>query len=182
MPLNHNYQPRIACFMNWTQDYHWGKAPWGVFESQWPATHWDHHDLKVSENYPNPTCLAPQKMWCPFAWQTKFTIHWIIHGNDHPTHILHPTQGHASVLCRKDRYQFCSPVITNQSFVPIPASLSLPFSILLLNNHILIRPAATLGHQSLDAKPQHAMTTNNPTVIIQVGSHDNKNALFLHTI
>ena len=33
------------------------------FESRWPATHQGHHDLKVGENYPDPTCLAPQKMW-----------------------------------------------------------------------------------------------------------------------
>ena len=136
------------------------------FESLWLATHWGHHDLKVSRNYPDPTCLAPKKMWHPLGWQTKFTTHWVINGNDHPTHILHPTQGHALVLCRKDRYQFCSPVQTNHSFIPIPASLFLPLSILLLNIDILIKPAVTLGHQCSDAEPRHTMTTNDPTVII----------------
>ena len=75
-----------------------------VFESQWPDTHQGLHDFKVSENYPDPTCLTPQKMW---HLQTKFTAHWVTHGDNHSTHILHPTLGHASVLCKKDGYQSC---------------------------------------------------------------------------
>ena len=31
------------------------------FESQWLATHWGHHDLNVSENYPEPTCPSSSK-------------------------------------------------------------------------------------------------------------------------
>ena len=80
-----------------------GTLRW-FFESQWLATHQGHHDLKVSENYPNPTCLAPQKMW---HLQTKFMAHWVTHGDNHSTHILHPTLGHALVLCKKDGYQSC---------------------------------------------------------------------------
>ena len=58
--------------------------------------HTGHHD---------PACLAPQEMWHPFGWQTKFTTHWVTHGDNHSTHILHPTLGHALVLCKKDGYQ-----------------------------------------------------------------------------
>ena len=40
-----------------------GTLRW-FFKSQWLATHRGHCDLdNLSENYPNPTCLAPQKMW-----------------------------------------------------------------------------------------------------------------------
>ena len=75
------------------------------FESQWLVTHRGHHDLDhLSENYLDPTCLAPQKLWC---LQTKFMAHWVTHGDNHSTHILHPTLGHASVLHKKDGYQSC---------------------------------------------------------------------------
>ena len=91
------------------------------FKSRWLATHWGHCDLKVSENYPDPTCLAPQKMW---HLQTKFTAHWVTHGDNHSTQILHPTLGHALVLHKKDRYQSCfSCYHWLFTFVPIPASL-----------------------------------------------------------
>ena len=60
-------------------------------------------------------------MW---HFQTKFMTHWVTHGDDHSTHILHPTLGHASVLCKKDRYQSCfSCYHLLISFIPIPASL-----------------------------------------------------------
>ena len=72
-------------------------------ESLWPAIQ---VIVTLVWYNPNPTCLAPQKMWHPFGWQTKFTTHHVIHGDGHPTHTLHPAQGHASVLCRKDRYHF----------------------------------------------------------------------------
>ena len=138
----------------------WEKGTLRQFlKSSWPATQ---VIMTLVWYNPNHTCLAPQKMWCPFGWQTKFTTHWVIHGDDHPTHILHPTQGHASVLCRKHRYQSLFSCYYYHSIVPIPARLFLPLSILLLNNHTLIKPAVTPWHQSLDAKPQHAMTTHSP--------------------
>ena len=54
-----------------------------------------------------------------------------------------------------------SPVIPNQSFTPIPASL---YNLIhpALEHNTLIKPTVTLEHQSLDAKTQHAMTTNDP--------------------
>ena len=80
------------------------------FKSQWPATHQVHCYLNVSRNYPNPTCLAHQKMW---HLQTKFMTHWVTHGYDHSTHILHPTLGHALVLHKKEGTNPTSPIITN---------------------------------------------------------------------
>ena len=68
-------------------------------KSQWLATPRGHCDLKVSGNYPIPTCLTPQKMW---HLQTKLMTHWVT-----STHILYPTLGHALVLCKKDGYQSC---------------------------------------------------------------------------
>ena len=80
------------------------------FELQWPATHWGHHDLKMSENYPDPTCLAPQKMW---HLQTNS---WLI-GSLMATTTLHtpsiPPWGMLQFSARRMGTNPASPVITN---------------------------------------------------------------------
>ena len=119
-----------------------GTLRW-FFKSLWLATHKGHCDLKVSENYPHPTYLAPQKMWCPLVWQTKLTTHWVLHRDNHPTHILHPTCGHASGSPQVGQVPVLLCCSTNQSLIPIPASLSLPFSILLLIHYTWNKPAIT---------------------------------------
>ena len=54
-----------------------------------------------------------------------------------------------------------SPIIPNQSFVPIPASL---YNLIhpAPEHNTLIKPTVTPGCQSLDAEIQHAVTTNDP--------------------
>ena len=81
----------------------------------------------------NPTCLAPPNHGKihlfnrlhsqPIGFCTTATIL-------HTSSI--PPGGICQVLCRKDRYHFYSPVQINHLLIPIPASLFIPLSILLL--------------------------------------------------
>ena len=86
-----------------------GTLRW-FFESQWPVTHQDHCDLKVSENYPNPTCLAPQK--CGICRLSS----WLI-GSLMATTTLHtssiPPWGMLWFSARRIGTNPATPVITN---------------------------------------------------------------------
>ena len=124
--------------------------------------HTGHCDLSVIQ--PQPNLSSSSKQWQnPFGWKTKFTTHWVIHGSNHPTHILHPTLGIAYALLHQEGQVpiTASPAITNCTCVPAPAILFLPFSFLLLTLS-LIQTSKTLEHQSSDAEPCHNMTTNDP--------------------
>ena len=146
-------------------------------ESQWPATQ---IIVTLVWHNPDPTCLATPnngKMHLfnrpntqPIRFHTLMTT---LHTSAIPPRGMH------QVLCRKDRYQFYSPVVTNKSFVPIPASLFLPFSILLLSYSIFNKLAVTPGNQSLDAKPQHAMTMYKPYNNSLVGNKTRHNKRWL---
>ena len=121
-----------------------------------------HHD--ISEIQPQPNLSSSSKLWWnPFDWQTKFTTHQVTHGNDHPTHTLHPTLGIAHALLHQEGQVpiTASPAITNCIYVPAPAIIFLPFSFLLLSLS-LIQTNNNPEHQSLDAEPQHAISTNDP--------------------
>ena len=86
-----------------------GTLRW-FFESQWLATHWGHCDLKVSEKYPNSTCLTPQKMW------HSQTNSWLI-GSLMATTTLHtssiPPWGMLWFSTRRMDTNPASPFITN---------------------------------------------------------------------
>ena len=142
-----------------------------------------YHDLSVIQSWPNlPSSSKPWQN--PFGWQTKFTAHQVTHGSDHHTHILHPTPGIAYALLHQEGQTpiTASPAITSCTHVPSPAILFLPFSFLLLSLSI-IRTSKTMEFQSLDAEPQHAVTTNdcysNSTSWDQ---HNHKWFQFLHVI
>ena len=133
--------------------------------------HIGHCDLSVIQ--PKPNLSSSSKPWQnPFVQQTKYSTHQAM-TTLHTSSI--PLRGMHQVLCRKDRYQFYSPVITNKSCIPIPTSLFLLFSILLLRHSILNKLAVTLGHQSSDAEPQHAMTMYNPYNNSLVGNNARHN-------
>ena len=124
--------------------------------------HTGHHDLSVIQ--PQPNLSISSKQWQnPFNWQTKYTTQWAIHGDDHPTHTLHPTLGIAYALLHQEGQVpiTVSPAITNCTYVHAPGILFLPFSFLLLSL-TLIQTSKTPECQSSDAQPQHIMTTNNP--------------------
>ena len=97
-----------------------------------------------------------------------------LHNDDHSTHILHPTPGYASVLCKKDGYQSYFPVITNKSSIPIPACLNNLIHPAPEHN-LKIKTTFTLKHQSLDAEPQHAVTMYNPYNNTLVGNKTRHN-------
>ena len=78
-----------------------------------------------------------------------------MHSNNYPTHILHPTWGHASGSLQEGQVPFLLSCSANQLFIPIPASLFLSFSILLLIPLYIKQASNTQGYQSLDAEPQH---------------------------
>ena len=89
--------------------------------------------------------------------QTKFMTHWVTHGDGHSTHILHPTLGHALVPCKKDGYQS-----SLTDFIHTHPSKSVQPYPSCSGTQSKNQTAITPEHQSLDAKPQHAMTTNDP--------------------
>ena len=112
---------------------------------------------------PDPTCLAPPnhgKIHLFDRLNSQLIGFCTAVTTLHTSSI--PLGGMHHILCRKDRNHFYSPVQTNHSCVPIPASLFLPLFILLLSHSIFNKPAVTPGHQSSDAEPQHAMTMHNP--------------------
>ena len=120
-------------------------------------------DCNLGWDQPWPNLSSSSKPWFnPFGWQTKFTTHWVIHGDDHPTHTLHPTLGIAYALLHQEGQVpiTASPTITNCTYVPTPAILFLPFSFLLLSL-TLIQTCNTPECQSLDAVPWHTVTTND---------------------
>ena len=140
-----------------------GTLRW-FFESQWPATHWGDCDLKVSENYPNPTCLSPQKMW-------HLQINsWLI-GSLMVTTTLHtssiPLWGMLGFSTRRTGTNPASPVITviicthsSMSEQPYPSCSG---------THTKIQMAITPGCQSSDAEPQQPWPQLTLTVIVPVG-------------
>ena len=61
-------------------------------------------------------------MW--HSW-TKFTAHWVTHGDNHSTHILHPTLGMLWFSARRTGTNPTSPAITKLLLlIPIPACLN----------------------------------------------------------
>ena len=80
-------------------------------------------------NNPTPKGLPQSKLGIHLVWQTKIMAHEVMHGDDHPTNILHPTLGSAYALLHQEGQvpQLASP-LTNCSFIPVPAILFLPFS------------------------------------------------------
>ena len=82
-----------------------------------------------------PEGLPHWKHGIHLVQQTNFTAHWVMHSNDHPTHIFHPTLGIAYALLHWEGQvpQPTSPAITDCTFVPAQAILFLPFSFLLLS-------------------------------------------------
>ena len=106
------------------------------------TSHTGHCDLSVIQ--PQPNLSSSSKPWQnPFVQQTKSSTHWVLHSEDHPTHILHPTRGYASGSLQEGQVP-----ITNKPFKPIPASLFLSLSILLLSYSIFNNLSVTPGHQS----------------------------------
>ena len=91
-----------------------------------------------------------------------------MHGDDYPTHILHPTMGIVySLLYQKGQVPItASPAIINLFIYTHPynsvSSIFLPASEL----NILNNPENTPDCQSSDTEPQHAVTTHNPAVTV----------------
>ena len=106
-----------------------GTLRW-LFESQWPATHWGHCDLKVSRNYPDPTCLAPQK--CGICRLSSRLI-----GSPMATTTLHtssiPPWGMLQFSTRRMGTNPASPVITNWFCLYPSQQVCTTLSILLQN-------------------------------------------------
>ena len=101
--LKHN-QPRPTHFMS---------SPWLIIRERYLEAvsqvmmtgHTGHNDLSVIHPWPNLS--SSSKPWQnPFVQQTKFPTHWVLHSNDHPTHILHPTWGHASGSLQEGQVPF----------------------------------------------------------------------------
>ena len=91
--------------------------------------HTSHHDLSVIQSLPNLS--SSSKPWQnPLVQQTKFSTHQVLHSDNHPTHILHPIQGHASGSPQEGQV----PILfsCSLSLIAIPGSLFLSLSILLL--------------------------------------------------
>ena len=84
---------------------------------------------------PTPEGLPHSKPGIHLVWQTTFIAHWVMHGNNHPTHTHHPTPGITYALLHQEGQvpQPTSPSITNCSYEPAPAILFLPFSFPLLS-------------------------------------------------
>ena len=99
-----NNQPRPTHFMS---------SPWLITRERHlevvakviMTSHTGHHDLGVIQ--PQPNLSSSSKPWQnPFVQQTKFSTHWVLHSDDHPTHILHPTRGHASGSLQEGQVPF----------------------------------------------------------------------------
>ena len=121
-------------------------------------------------NNPTPEGLPHSKFGIYLGWQTKFKAHWVIHGNNCSTHTLHPTLRIAYDLLHQEGQvpPPASPAITNCTFVPAQEILFLPFFFLLLS--LTFKQTSNYsGASVLRCQPWHTMTTNNPTVIVQVG-------------
>ena len=132
MSLSHNYlQNKHTLWI--TNVNHGGKAAWGGFSSH---SDWPHRSLWPKWDQPQPNLSSSSKLWWnPFGWQTKFTTHWVIHGDNHPTHTLHTTPGIAYALLHQEEQ--VTPLLLMLSltahFEPAPAILFIPFSFLLLS-------------------------------------------------
>ena len=144
------------------------------FESQWLATHQGHCDLKVSENYPNPTCLAPQKI-CGFAdwihsslghswWQPLYT-----HPPSHPGACFgSPQEGWVPILLLLLSLTVFIRTHPSMSEQPYPSCSG---------THTKNQTAITPRHQSSDAKPQQPWPQMTLTVIVPVGINTTINDL-----
>ena len=87
MQFNHNYQPGTNTLYG-PQISSIGEATLRqFFESQWLASQ---VIMTLVSEQSQPRRASHSKQWHPLGQQTKFTAHWVIHGNDHPTHTLHP--------------------------------------------------------------------------------------------
>ena len=118
MPLDHNYQPGTNTLYG-PQNSLLGEASLRqFFESWWPAS----QDIMtlVSEQ-PWPRRVSHSKYWHPLGWQTKFMAHWVIHGNDFPTHTLHPNLRIAYALLHQEGHvppPFLLLSLTVHSYLP----------------------------------------------------------------
>ena len=95
-----HYQPRPIHFMDNTKLIT-GEGHLEVVSHVTVTRHTGHCDLSVIQ--PQPNLSSSLKPWQnPCGWQTKFSTHWVLHSDDHPTHILHLTPGHASALLHQE--------------------------------------------------------------------------------
>ena len=139
--------------------FSWGKGTLRWFlESSWLATQ---VIMTLVWYNPDPTCLAPQKCGVHFIGRQNSQL---IRSHMAMT-TLHtssiPPWGMLQFSARRMGTNSTSPVIPNQSFIPILASLY-NFIHPDLEHNTSIKPIVTPGHQSLDAKTQNYMTTNDP--------------------
>ena len=64
-----------------------------------------HSQVIVTLVWSNNTTLLgfpTQNLAFILVWKTKFKAYWVMHGNDHPTHILHPMPGITYALLHKE--------------------------------------------------------------------------------
>ena len=135
-----------------------GTLRW-FLESMWPATQVITTLLWYN---PNPTCLAPKKCGIHLVGRLNSQLirSYMVMTTLHTSSM--PPGGMLHFFTGRTGTNHCFSCYHYHSIVPIPASLFLSLSIMLLNNHILIKPAVTLGCQSSDVEPQHTMTKNDP--------------------
>ena len=146
------------------------------FESQWLASHQGHCDLKVSRNYPDPTCLAPQK--CGICILSSWLVgQWPLytHPPSHPGACFSSLQERwAPILLLLLSLAYFIHTHPSKSVQTYPSC-----SVTQSRNQATITPEC----QSSDAKPQYAMTTNDPysnsTCWVQ---HNHKWFQILHAI
>ena len=121
--------------------------------------HTGHHDLSVVQ--PNLTCLAPQTCGIHLVGRQNSQLirSPMVMTPLHTSSI--PPWGMLQFSIRRMGTNSTSPVIPNQSFIPIPASL---YNLIhpAPEHNSLIKPTVTPENQSSHAKPQHAVTTNDP--------------------
>ena len=163
--------------MSWTQDYHWGKAPWGGFSSHSDRPHievivtWM---IRVKTTLPQPVQLLKK---CG----TSRLNSWLI-GSLMATSTLHtssiPTWGMLQFSTRRMGTNLASPVITNcyHSYPSHPSMSVQPYPSC-SRTHTKNHTAVTPGCQSLDAEPQQPWPQLTLTVIVPVGINTTINDL-----
>ena len=94
-----------------------------------------------------------------------------MHSEDHPTHILHHTPGIANALLhQKGQVPFTASLVITNLFIYTHSSSSVSSIIHpdFWAQHFKL-PSNYLRASVLQTKPQHAMTTHYPTVIVYIG-------------
>ena len=84
----------------WIPKFITGRShPEVVFESQWLASQ---VIVTLVSEKPRPRWASHSKQWHSLGWQIKFTANQVIHGDNHPTHTLHPTPGISYALLHQE--------------------------------------------------------------------------------